>query len=137
MVAPVHRFFALIFPTFVLACNCSSSKNSQSNCTNELVNDQDVLLYFQQDVQPISSFVRPVKKQSTSVGVSVVFRLRQVVDVNEKNQEVSLNGYFMVRWYDELRRWDHLWPLSCVKYIVVKEVGQHDIWTPSLAISTS
>ena len=127
----------LIFVFFqVFLFLVSQSKCSNNNCSQIVVSDRDVYLYFQRNGLFQSQFVRPVKDHSRAIEVIVQLYLRNIIFVNEKEQKISVSAYFFIAWYDEFRVWKDISPLNCVPTIVLpsKTTG---LWRPSIALSTA
>ena len=125
--------FFLVLTTFQTHQVALSQIN---NCGNVAVNDQDIFTFLQQG-NPIREWVRPVKDYKTSVAVDVQLVLRNIVEVTEKNEEIFIRGYFYFEWSDELRKWDEIWPLNCIDYILLEPGPVTGIWTPNVALTTS
>ena len=126
--------FFLVLATFQTQQVALSQDNN--NCDNVALNDQDIFTFLQQG-NPIREWVRPVKDFKTPVAVDVQLVLRNIVEVTEKNEEIFIRGYFFFEWLDELRKWDKIWPLNCIDYILLEPGPVSGIWTPNVALTTS
>jgi hypothetical protein len=76
-------------------------------------------------------YLRPRIQQGDPVVLNVSFGAKRLHDLNEKDQRVSLLGYFDISWNDEFLVWDEE-VFSNIGDIVVKN---KDIWWPSIGLS--
>ncbi|KAE9554801.1 hypothetical protein FO519_001998 [Halicephalobus sp. NKZ332] len=78
-------------------------------------------------------YERPVAHAQENVTVSVGLVLQQIVDVDEKNQEVEVNAWLKLTWYDYKLHWDP------EKYGGITEVRfrKSQIWTPDILLYNS
>uniref|UniRef100_A0AC35FZ17 Neurotransmitter-gated ion-channel ligand-binding domain-containing protein n=1 Tax=Panagrolaimus sp. PS1159 TaxID=55785 RepID=A0AC35FZ17_9BILA len=78
-------------------------------------------------------YERPVEHSRDNVTVYVGLILQQIVDVDEKNQEVEVNAWLKMTWFDYRLRWD---PSN---YAGITEVRfrRNQIWTPDVLLYNS
>lgn len=81
-------------------------------------------------LQNYDPYLRPRLQQGDSVVLNVSFGAKRFHDLNEKEQKVSLLGYFEISWNDEFLVWDKE-NYSNIGDIVVKT---NDIWWPTIAL---
>ncbi|XP_050409745.1 neuronal acetylcholine receptor subunit beta-3-like [Patella vulgata] len=80
-----------------------------------------------------SKWLRPIRNQSEKMMVIVKFGLEGIVDVDEVGQLITYNVVFVVKWRDELLRWnpDEFGGISLVNIPVEKR------WLPQLKVIDS
>ncbi|XP_062610607.1 acetylcholine receptor subunit beta-like [Saccostrea cucullata] len=81
-------------------------------------------------LQDYDSYLRPRRLQLDTVVINASFIVKRFHDLNEKEEKVSLLGYFQFQWSDEFLVWnkeDH----SNISDIVVKT---NDIWWPTISL---
>jgi hypothetical protein len=81
-------------------------------------------------LQNYDPYLRPRIQQGDSVILNVSFGAKRLHDLNEKQQKVSLLGYFDIAWKDEFLIWDED-NNSNIREIVLKT---NDIWWPTIAL---
>ena len=101
-----------------------------------VVNENDILKFFNQNSAG-SSWIRPVKNFNESVGLMIDLSVRNVVDLDERKQELYIRGYIYLQWYDQFRVWNNTFPLNCMDTVSLPFGKDTKIWTPSIMFSNS
>ncbi|XP_060066406.1 neuronal acetylcholine receptor subunit alpha-7-like [Ylistrum balloti] len=107
---------------FVLAGTCVSNIHSSSE--KQLLND----LFLTYDNRAL-----PVLNRSHAVHVKLAFYLDTIRDLDEKNQVLTLKGYFMLAWTDQFL----VWNATQYDNIALTTVRLKDIWLPDIGIYNS
>ncbi|PAV55873.1 hypothetical protein WR25_14913 [Diploscapter pachys] len=87
----LHRFFkVVIFFDFLCTIECS-------------VDEFRLLQHLKENYDP---FERPIENVSQPLQVKVRMLLNQILDIDEKNQQMAVLAYVDYRWSDYKMRWD-------------------------------
>ncbi|CEF60740.1 Nicotinic acetylcholine receptor family and Neurotransmitter-gated ion-channel transmembrane domain and Neurotransmitter-gated ion-channel family and Neurotransmitter-gated ion-channel ligand-binding domain and Nicotinic acetylcholine-gated receptor, transmembrane domain-containing protein [Strongyloides ratti] len=76
---------------------------------------------------------RPVEKGNLSVVVNVGLLMHQIIDVDEKNQQIELHGQLNITWIDKRLSWNYNQYDGIRKLRFPKNV----LWTPDLLLYNS
>ena len=122
-------FIFLIFNFYPAGSEFLSSASTKPDCP--VVTEDDLLDFFDQNGTR-SHWSRPVKDYSRPIAITFVLYFWGIVQVDEKNQELSFMASIYLGWQDELRVWNETFPLNCIKYVVLPIGETTRIWTPNL-----
>ena len=114
---------------FVLSDGLPITSVSQPDCP--LVNEDDIFDFFERNGTR-SSWSRPVKNFSRPIAVTILFSLWSVVQLDEKNQELTTRASTHLYWFDEFRVWNETFPLNCIDSVVLPFGQATKIWTPNI-----
>ena len=80
-----------------------------------------------------SSYIRPVKNPNTAVNVTFNIKLMQVLSVDERDQKVTTQSYYAMRWINEFLSWDPKdW--GNISLILVKP---EKVWIPDIILKNN
>ena len=119
-----------------LACTQFSKSYSSSEENCPLVNELDILRFFREN-STVESWIRPVKNFSQPVAILFDFSLRNIIELDEKNQELYVQGWLYIQWYDEFRIWNNTFPLNCIDTVAMPFGHDTKVWTPNIFFSNS
>ncbi|KAH9488473.1 Acetylcholine receptor subunit beta-like 1 [Bulinus truncatus] len=74
--------------------------------------------------------IRPIIDQSHVIYVGVGFELVSIVDIDDVTQSFTANGFFLLKWFDELLIWDP----SNYGGVNVMHPLPEDIWRPRVVL---
>ena len=131
-------FLSSLFPTIVRISTGLFAfpplEPADENCP--VVTEVDIYDYFQRNGTP-SLWVRPVKDFNKPVEINIEFYVRNLVGLDEKNQELFIRGAMFLSWVDEFRAWNTTFPLNCMDTVSLPFGKDTNIWTPSIFFSNS
>uniref|UniRef100_A0A0K0FBH0 Acetylcholine receptor subunit alpha-type acr-16 n=1 Tax=Strongyloides venezuelensis TaxID=75913 RepID=A0A0K0FBH0_STRVS len=84
-------------------------------------------------LQDYNHFTRPVEKGNSTVVVGVGLLLHQIIDVDEKNQQIELHAQLNITWVDKRLSWNYN------NYDGIKKLRfpKNVLWTPDLLLYNS
>ena len=145
----------IVFLLFSLKASHVVIGTTKPHCSNVSISENDILTFFLTNISSHES-ARPVWDHKTPVNVNISFHLRNLVrvvccflgslisyqpkvfaDQIEIEEEVSIRGYIEFTWIDQIHRWDHIWPLNCIDYIIIPHGYTTGIWIPFIAFSSA
>jgi hypothetical protein len=80
-----------------------------------------------------SSSIRPVNDKETPINVTFNMKLMQLSSVNEREQKITSQAYYVMRWRNEFLKWKpEDW--GSINYLAV---NYEEVWVPDIILKNN